>query len=184
MTAAGAEMRVQFDATLDDFVDAALRQAAHSSVMKGWRWQEVGLTGVLCGIVCSALSAGPFGNRLFWGLFGGAISAALYPWIRRRTLNRRLHKYFREQLKTSGPVEIQVEVSASGISTWQLGSQATHDWTAVETIQDTPDSIDIFTASGGVIVVRKRAFRSELEQKEFLALARQFHSERTQRPTS
>ena len=182
MTAAEAPIRVRFDATLDDFVDATQRLTARSRLMKGWRWKDTAIAGVFGLILFFATTGGSFSTRLTWGLIGGAGTAAFYRPIQSVMLKRRLRQYFREQLKTAGPVPIEIEVGASGVSTWQLGAQATYGWESVEAIVDTPDSIDIFTKSGGTIV-RNRAFRSGAERGEFLALARRYHNGRAQTPT-
>jgi hypothetical protein len=55
-------------------------------------------------------------------------------------------------------------LTAVGVWIRQLNKQTTYEWESVEEIEETEDSVDIYTKDGGGLIVRKRAFTSPAEQ--------------------
>jgi len=168
------EMRVQFDATLDDFVDASMRRLARSKRFRKWRWDGLLTTGLMAWLAIYALFPGPFAKKMLAGFLVAAVTACIYPFTIRSTVTRRLRKLCREQIGTDGPVRVQVEITDKGIWTKQQNTQIIHEWANVEVIQETDDSIDFIMRCGTATVVRKRAFESQETKREFLDLARQY----------
>ena len=56
----------------------------------------------------------------------------------------------------------------------------TFEWTSVEEIVVTDDSVDFFTRNWCGLVVRKRAFQSLTEQWQFVELAKQYLEQASQ----
>jgi len=167
-------MRVEFDATLDDFVDVSMRSLARSKQIRKWKWNGSLSTGLLTWLAIYAFFPGPSVKKMAAGFIGAIVAACIYPFTYRSTVRRRLHKLCREHIGTDGPVLVQVEISDKGIWTKQQNTQCINDWVNVELIQETDDSIDFFMRNGTATVVRKRAFESEESKKEFVDLARQY----------
>ena len=53
-----------------------------------------------------------------------------------------------------------------------MNKQVILEWQRVEAIEETSDSVDIFTRDGGGVVIRSRAFGSEGERSQFIEIAR------------
>jgi hypothetical protein len=49
-----------------------------------------------------------------------------------------------------------------------------YTWENVKEVKETEDSVDIYAAKGGLVVVRKRAFNGLAEQKHFIDLASRY----------
>jgi hypothetical protein len=167
-------MRVQFDATLDDFVDVTTRCLARSKQIRKWRWDGLLTSGLIAWLAIYVLFPGPPVKKMLAGFMGAIVAACIYPFTYRSTVNRRLRKLCREHIGTDGPVTVQVELTEKGIWAKQQNTQIIHEWANVEMIQETDDSIDFFMRDGTATVVRKRAFESEEAKREFMDLGRQY----------
>ena len=71
-------MKVKFDFTLDDLVDAAERGTGHSKLVRAWRWREMVVTAVLGGVIMYVLRSGSHDTKLVWAVIGAIIAAAIY----------------------------------------------------------------------------------------------------------
>ncbi|HEX8202440.1 MAG TPA: YcxB family protein [Isosphaeraceae bacterium] len=169
-------MRIQFDATLDDFVDVYLRQLRRSKVASGWRRDGVIWAGLIAGLVVFGIIHEPLPLRLAFGGLGALPVALLYALQYQAMLGRRVSQYYREQFGTDEPVRILVELTPAGIWVMRRSTQMIFDWRNVETIRDQPDCIEISMRDGGYLVVRNRAFESPDQARHFLELADQFRN--------
>jgi YcxB-like protein len=167
-------MRVQFDATLDDFVDVTTRCLARSKQIRKWRWNGLLTSVLIVWLAVPYLLPGSTPKKLLAGFFGAIITVCIHAFTYRSTVNRRLRKLCREQIGTDRPVTVQIELTEKGIWTKQQNTQIIHEWANVETVQETEDSIDFFMRDGAATVVRNRAFNSEEAKREFMDLARHY----------
>jgi hypothetical protein len=178
-------MRVQFEATLDDMVDAALRALTRSPSFSPYRWADnVGgaiFTGLLSGAVVYWLIPEVREDRLVVSIVAGIAGLVLFPILRMWITKRRLRRYYRELLGSSSPFSVQVESSPKGICVKQKTGQVIYEWRLIDSIRETADSIDIYPRHGGIVVVRKRGFESAEQMQRFveegegyLARTRQF----------
>lgn len=168
-------MVVQFDATLDDFVDAALRADSQLTSVQVWRRKDY-----LAGMVVNALVPGlglyllfPGSQevRLFLSCFGAIIGASFYPFFYRKNIRDRYRKYYREVLGSGAPSSVEITLSHQGIFCKQKTGMTNYDWPRVKEIHETPDSIDFIMHEVGIVVVRKRGFASEDAKRQFLEIA-------------
>ena len=53
-----------------------------------------------------------------------------------------------------------------------MNRQLLYEWTSVQEIKETQDSIDIFTSDGSGVIVRDRAFETLAEKARFVEFAR------------
>lgn len=168
------EMKVQFEATLDDFVDVTRRSMARSQQIRKWRWQNMLLSTAIAGFIVYLIMPGASGEKLFLATIGVIVAVCLDPIISRSGLNRRLRKLSRESLGSDGPVTVQVELSATGVWVKQQNIQITYEWMNVEEIQESSGSIDFFMKNNLMVAVRNRAFNSEAVKAEFLEIAQKY----------
>jgi hypothetical protein len=164
-------MRVQFEYTLDDVVDVQLRALKRSAAARAWRWRDLLLTSLVSGVLLFAIIPGETASRLIVGVIGLILGAVIYPIMNERTVKQRLKKLCEEN---AGPDKVficEVELRESGVHISQNGMEITYKWENVAEVKETEDSVDIYAAKGGLVVVRKRAFNGLAEQKHFIDLA-------------
>lgn len=167
-------MRVQFEFTLDDVVDVQLRALKRSAAARAWRWRDRIVTALLSGVLLFAIMPGETTSRLIVGLIGLIMGALVYPIVNDSTVKRRLRKLFQENAGPNNVFICEVEISESGVHTKQNGMEIIYKWENVQEVQETADSVDIYAANGGLVVVRKRAFNGPAEQQHFIELATQY----------
>jgi len=162
-------VKVAFDFTLEDMVDASERTLARSRVVRGWRSQAVWVSALLGGALVWLIR-----GDVWLGLLGGAVCGGLQVAFSRQTLKTRLLRYFRERLVANGPYRCEVELTPEALITTQNGVRTVRDWSSVEAVKDAQDAIEFHTRGAGTLVVRNRAFHSQDEWKSFLDTARQY----------
>ena len=77
-------MRVQLDATLDDFVDVATRCLARSKQIRKWRWDGLLTSGLMAWLAIYAFYPGPFAKKMLAGFIVAAVTACIYPFTIRK----------------------------------------------------------------------------------------------------
>jgi hypothetical protein len=162
-------VKVAFDFTLDDLVDASERTLSRSRVARGWRWQAVAFSALIGGGVVW-LARGD----LVLGLVGGAVCAGLQVAFLKQNRKARLLRYFRERLGGDGPYRCEVELTPEALVATQNGVRTVRDWSSIDAINDTQDAIEFHSRGAGTLVVRNRAFGSREEWRKFLDTARQY----------
>lgn len=166
-------MKVQFEATQDDLIDATQRFLARSKQIRSWRWKDLLYSSVLFGLIgflVYALQGRPM-RGVACGILIAMVTALLHI-FHQRGRERRLRKFYQERLGTSVPFVCEVELTPVGVWVRQLNTQSILEWEIVAEVTETGDSVDIYTRNGGGVVVRKRAFSSAEEQAKFVATAR------------
>jgi len=162
-------MRVQFEATLDELVDAVVRLGSRSKLAERSPWPGMIVWGVMFGLIAGVPSFFVLVAELELKLvvfavltsLGAMVGILVYLSSYRQSSKRML----RERLK------IQVETASEGIT-----EQVTYGWSQIEQIQETADSIDFLTQAGGV-VVGKKAFTSSDQMREFVEEANRFRDQ-------
>ncbi len=167
-------MRIEFDATIDEFADVHLRLLRHSRMARSARVKTILSTAFLTSLLLFVIIPEPLPMRLFWGSVGAVAAALVSAMFYERTTRRRLLKYCRERLGTDGPVRVQVELTGQGISTKYKGTLIMFEWANVRAMNDMPDCIEFLTRDGGIAVVRKRAFGSPQQLRQFLDLSTEY----------
>lgn len=167
-------MRVQFEFTLEDCVDASKRFLARSK-SASWQWQGLAYTALFTWLLVFAVVTLLYGRPELGAAIGmalAALSAMLYPSSYEKTLEKRLRKLHLREFEAANTFLCEVELKAEGILVRQMDRQTIYEWTGVEEIQETAESVDIFTRDGGGVVVRNRAFAEAAGRREFVELAR------------
>ena len=171
-------MKVKFDFTLEDLVDAAERGMASSKLVRGWRWREMIVTAALGGVIVYVLKSESHDTKVVSALIGALIAAAIYSFAATRSRKGRLRKLFQERFGGEGPYPFEIELTPAALVTTQAGTRSEHPWSTIVEVKDSPDAIDFVAKGAGIIVVRNRGFRSEKERSEFLELARELSKAR------
>jgi hypothetical protein len=171
-------MHVQFEFTKDDLVDASERILARSRNIRAEKRKAAFYLALWTWLIVFAI----FFEYPAWGamvsLGAALIMVAAYPSLYKANLRKRLRALHRERygekLEDVNLPVCEVELTPIGVWTRQGGVQIIREWENVEEIKETSDSIDIFDKDGSGVIVRKRAFHSQSEQRQFVELARQY----------
>lgn len=173
-------MRVQFDATFDDFVDSTVEAAERAIIRKKSKWPYAIATGLFAGVTLYAIIPDSVPVKLTFGiigLLGGFIAYhLLYIPLTKRIVGRNVRKYLRQTLPSSGPFPVVVSLVPDGISFSQIGNEIKFGWRNIEQIEDSSDGIKFIGRNGEFGVVRKRAFQSTEMEMSFLREAQSYHA--------
>jgi hypothetical protein len=169
-------MRVQFTHDKEEMVDSAMRFLRRSKTFKSVRWQGLITSIFFCLLVvyvaCIALMKNPY-----LGVIAAVVSTlailALFPFLHENGTKKRLRKLFKEHYGNKNSFTCDVELTPEEIRITGEHSQTVYDWTMVDEIVVTSESVDLFARMGGV-VVRNRAFESTDKREEFIAFARKY----------
>src|SRR5581483_9855994 len=161
-------MRVEFYATLDDFVDVSERSLKRSKAVRSWWANDQIVSALLIGTGCYFVFPGGFLAKITSAFLGYSGYYLAHPYIQQSRVKRRLRRLCQEQIGTNFPVKIEVELSERGIWTKQLETEPPQNWKTVSNIEKAQDSVDIVMQNGGITAVRNRAFSSEEEKQQFI----------------
>lgn len=165
-------MRVSFKYSQDDLVDATVRFATRSKAIRDIRRRNLFWTVVLLVLVVILMLKISIVMAV-----GAALTAILmvivYPYMFDRRYRENLRKIYKERLGDENEFICEVELLPESMKTSGQDCEATIEWSTVEAIVSTDDSVDIFGRKGGC-VVRNRAFVSPEERQTFIDLAQKY----------
>ncbi len=167
-------MRVQFEFTLEDLVDASKRLLARSKAAS-WQWQGLAYSALFTWLLVFAPITYFYGRPEVGAAIGvvlAALTGVLYPSSYEKQIERRLRKLLREEFEAANTHLCEVELKAEGVQVRQMDRKVIYEWSSVEEIEETGESVGLFTRDGGGVVVRNRAFAAAADRREFLKLAR------------
>jgi hypothetical protein len=155
-------MRVQFEFTQEDLVDASKRLLKHRRLERSKAWKTSLYSALSVGVIIFFFVRNKPAIGLLLGLVGGLIML-IYPRLEKSALDRRLRRVVAELMRDPGPYVCEVEIRSEGIWVRQMNTQITHEWRGLEAIEETSDSVDIFARwrrrnrSQSRIRIRRRA---------------------------
>jgi hypothetical protein len=164
-------MYVQFEFTQEDLVDASKRFLNRRNPGLSKAWKSSLYSAISVGVIVFFFVRNKPMIGLLLGLVAGLI-VLIYPQLEKSGLDGRLRRVVAELMQDPGPYVCEVEIRSEGIWVREMNKQIIHEWQSLEAIEETSDSIDIFTRDGGGVVVRNRAFASEGERRQFIEIAR------------
>jgi hypothetical protein len=165
-------MRVQFTYDQEDIVDTTFRVLRRSKTFRALRWQGIILPMLICvgiPVVFFIVLKNPY-LAVITAVVSLLTVIALYPSIHDQTIKKRLRKFSKEQFGDRNSFTCEVELTPDVVRFVGDHFQTEYEWTSVDEIAVTEDSVDIFSRLGGM-VVRNRAFESPEAREEFIALA-------------
>ena len=168
-------MQVEFDATIDDFVDVAMRSVEGSKALRAWRWEGALTSATLIGVCTYVIVRGAPVSKLAAGVVTFVVVTVVNLASFKSSHRRRTRRLAKELIRTEGaPVRIKVEITKSGITFDQRKTQQIHDWSTIERYDETDDAIYFWTRDHSALAVRKRAFESRDSQDRFIELAKSY----------
>lgn len=166
-------MIVEFDASIDDFVDVAVRSLTDSKGVRTWHWQGLLTTALLAGLPAYILFSGTTAVRLAIAGGFGLAAAGVHLWTSRESFNARMQKLYREQLGTDGPVRVKAELTDEGVSISQRSTHTMFEWSTIKEIEESDDAIYFHTRDNHCFAVRIRGFDSTESKNQFVKLAKE-----------
>jgi hypothetical protein len=170
-------MTVEFEATLDEWVDVHVRTFRRSGTVRRWRWQETVCSAALAGVAAYLVSPDPLGSRLVGAAAGVTIALVLAPVLQRWNFRRRLRGYGRELLAGRDTFKVRVRVGPDGVWSESLGADALVRWEHVAEVEGVDQRVDIWVRPSGLITVRQRAFKSAADKDRFVAMVERYLAE-------
>ncbi|HEV7475042.1 MAG TPA: hypothetical protein VGN90_13400 [Pyrinomonadaceae bacterium] len=165
-------MHVQFEFNQDDLVDASKRYVGRSKIVRSFQLKNLLATAFLTWLLIFLILYRTPVRAAILGLAAALLSAALYPVVGRREIERRLRKIVKEMFGDKKSFLCEVELRPDGVWVRQMDRQILLEWPSVAEIRDTADSVDIVPRDGSGVVVRNRAFSSPEQRLKFIELAR------------
>jgi hypothetical protein len=171
-------MRIYFEATVDELIEVHERLAARSRVARSWRLEGATMTALLAGLLAGipiyilASTNKPLPVALMIAGVAAVVGAGVAWLAHDGQVKRRLRTYFREQYGDRSVIPVELELGEAGIWIRQLGVQNVFEWSSVEEIVQSEDAIEFYIYGGRAVFVRRRAFASAEEQRQFIETAR------------
>lgn len=165
-------MYVQFEFTREDLVDASKRLLNRQNQKRPSVWKSSLFSAFSVAVIIYFMFRHDPKIGLLLSLVVAGIIIFISPKLEKSGLDDRLQRVVAEMMPDNGPYICEVEIRSEGVWLRQMNKQIIFEWPSVEAIEDTADSIDIFTRDGGGVVVRNRAFASEDERGQFIEVAR------------
>jgi len=163
-------MYVKFDFTEDDLVDASKRFLGRQTNNHSSDWKNSLLSALAIGVLLFMSLRSETVVRLLLSLAVAGIIILVYPKLQQSSLEGRLRRIAKELMPPPGPYSCEVEIRPAGLWLRQMNKQTIHEWPSLEAVEETSDSVDLFTRDGGGVIVRNRAFASDEERSRFIAL--------------
>jgi hypothetical protein len=167
-------MVVQFDATIDDVVDVAMRSSVNSKAMRGWRLQGAAVTSLLAGFPVYLLLPWTPLLRFAIACGCGLVAGAVTLWTANDDRRTSLYKICREQFGTELPFTVTVELLDEGLSFKERGTRVIYGWSLFERLEESDDCLYFFFRDHTCGAVRKRGFESLELKDEFLKQAESY----------
>ena len=165
-------MKVRYEATLDDFIDVAVRTwRRQQATLPLWR-RDIVVGALLTGAILYMASGPPPAQRIFIAVIGLPFGAFAYPAFRGFTLRRNANRLYREWLGGSATAPVEIEPRAQGLWVAQNGAEMLFPWRDVAGVEDSAQDVEISLRYEGVIVVRGRSFVDPADRSAFLTEVR------------
>ena len=162
-------MKLSFESPIEEFVEVALRSDGNDRAF----YANVIAVAFGVGGIVGLLGFLYFQNWLASIL--GFVIGAIYIFASNFNIReRRVRQFYRRHFGMEGPIGIEVDISEAGLSFKQGGETIVRDWSMIERISESDDTVFFHSRNGLVSAVRNRAFVSNVERTEFLDLAKRF----------
>ncbi len=162
-------MTVEFESSLEDFVDVHMHVQHHRGDVRRWKWSlAVGAVWGTLGSFWMLSTAIPDIDPLFPVLFSIAIAGGMYA-FGNSLLRSRTRKHLEKSID-GDPILCIVGIHETGLFYKQLGTFVELEWRKVESLEETEERLFFELVGIGSLSVPKHAFDSEAECEQFIVL--------------
>lgn len=174
-------VRVEFDASVDEFVDVSLRLANRLKTHRAQRRSSQNAIGVFFGVAFAVFvigSASPRPPAVWAAAIGGAVAlGALMHYVfglyDDRCARRQYRRVAEEMFRGAARVRCEIELRFDSVWARQLGTELTFPWAGSMAITDAADGVELWFHPLALVLARDRAFQSAADRRAFLARARE-----------
>jgi hypothetical protein len=167
---------IKFDSTMEEFIELHEKVWARAKSNRRKRITSSFAAAFFIGFpifsIC-ALYRTITEGLIFGLLFAGLGFRASYISFR-LDAKKQLAEYFREQFGDRETIPFELEINSEGLRTNQLGIKSEYEWSHLEEIEETEKNVEFYLYGGNAIFVRKRAFKSAEDERQFLENVQQF----------
>ncbi len=176
-------MRIEFEATLEDVQHVTYYSWVRAGILRSSAWAASFFWGLMFGVGMFSLypALSPLLDipdslplQLFAGvttfLGFGLLWYIGYPEMLKNTIG----KQCKTLLGAAVPFRVVVSLSPEGVRVEQLGTTFVHDWSIVESLDETERSFIFVIRYGHIVGVPYRAFPSSEELDDFEGLVQQY----------
>lgn len=172
-------IRIAFDYSLEEAVDANARFMRGSAVGRSARRRSIVSTGatmaallfIVAMIRMDAMTAGSAAALVLVaiaaGLLAAAIHAVAYDWA----IRRRVRRFLREHMRDGGVLHCDIELRPDGAWVRQPYAEMLFAWNDAAAVRDAGDAIELHFHMG-FVMARNRAFANMADRAQFLSRAR------------
>ena len=169
-------MKIQFEATLSETVDAQMRLYRLSRSSRRGRILGYFLGPILFTCVGLLESGDPKARFIITCQVVGVwlvIYLIFDLFFRWRLIARRVRKYDIEMLGSRGPYQYECEEDDENLIVRRPGIETKYQWARLTRINDNPNGIEFIYGKEKLVNFPKRAFADQLQQEEWLKFARE-----------
>jgi hypothetical protein len=172
--------RIEFEATLDDFVDVNMRMVkptgAYRQARNSYRWVfAVVVAGTLAVVILRGDEVPSYfriGVAALVAVAGGFISGIFGVRFYDSYVSGHYRRMLSEMLGTANAFRCEFEVREDVLWSRTVHSEMSFPWSRLTRVQDLPDGIELWF-SPGLAVIRDRAFETRQQREAFLDSVRQ-----------
>ena len=177
--------RITYEATIDDAVDVALRQASRTRAFQKQFRLNVLIAGIGSGVAIFTAWMYIVGNSLPHVVFGivagalfGIVFAAIFHRVFEREIRKQHRKLVEERFAGKTVLHSELELGTDALCVRQAGMEMVFPWSACTGIRNNRRDVEISFARG-MCVVPRRHFASETEKQAFFETARRLCAKAT-----
>jgi ribosomal protein L37E len=167
-------VRIEFDSTLDDYVDAQILSLRQSGRFRRGMVYNALVGALLAGFLMYVVIPDVVLIRAVFGTGAGVVAALILSLSYRRTLRRNLTNISKDLRGTDGPIRTAVTMDEARIDMEWGGITVSCAWPSVRIIDQSPDAIEIVSDSIVSMRIPNRVFSDDAARSSFVGQARAY----------
>lgn len=164
-------MKIKFESTIDESVDAHFRSMELSKIAKKWKWDGL--------IIAPILFAGFYfclpdtiAIKLIFATGSSMLFIAFYLGGYKKFTKKRIKKLLIENFGTDKPLPCEYEFEEEGLIFRRMGTDIKFQWSKVTKINETDKDFELIIGKTGIAVMPKRIFENEQQKNDWIAFAK------------
>ena len=166
-----SKMKIQFESTIDEVVDAQIRLFKKSKSAKRWKLQGLILAPLL--FIGFYFGIPDEQNiKLIFAFLASIIFIAIYLGTYKKTIKKRTKKLIIEQLGTDNPIPSEYEFNEEALIFRKMGTEIKINWNSIKKINENDKDIEFLIDKGDIAIIPNRIFASAKQKEKWLKFAK------------
>lgn len=165
-------MKIEYEATIDEGVDAQWRLMEHLNTVRKWKWQGLIFTPIVFALLYYAIPDTQ-GVKLVFATGSSLLYIAVYLGTYKRTMRKRMRKLLVEMFGSDTSYPCEYEFEEDGLAARIHGTEIKFQWSSFTEIIETDRDLELVVGKNGIAVLPRRAFQSEQQENEWLNYVRE-----------